>query len=403
MAAIMTVCSKDLGLPVVEPFYLHLYQDANAYAAYTYGFARLREDIVRITLAVPQENRLHINMERARGQSWGTLLRLLAHEYGHNVEYVLIGSTRAWSQWIREGFADWVAAKVMDSLGWESYSSSLSRAQRELSRYGSSLPRLSQIENTADWLRALDQPKGKVGTYDLAFLAVHRLIEKRGAAGMMDYFQSEDFPGSFGLTWSDFERELQGALNEIAAANKVSSGDLRAQPKPEWKVGYQWQYALRGLGVKGTFLNEVVREEISDGIPTYILRIGRNEYPHTKDMLSVLATLSGGKTISKNNPPLAPLAWPLEVGKQWRNNFVVESAEQKPSQRIDMETVVAGVERVNVPAGAFEAFRIESYAFRTGELISEQWYAPQAKWFVKSKIYRQEGVIEQELVSFTVD
>lgn len=403
MAAIITVCSKDLGLPVVEPFYVHLYKDANAYAGYTLGFARLPEQIVRLTLAIPSENRLHINMERVQGRPWGSLLKILAHEYAHNVEYVVIGSTRPWVQWMREGFADWVAAKVLDSLGWESYPSALARAKRELSRNGNALPKFSQLENTKDWLNTVDQPKGKVKTYGLAFVAMDRLIEKRGLSGMMNYFKSDDFQGSFRLTWSDFERELEGVVNHLVAAKAVRRSGLKAERRPDWKIGYQWRYAVTGPGIKATALNEVVREETFDSVPVYVLRVGKNEHIHTKDTLSVLATLSGGKTVTKNNPPLLLLSWPLEVGKEWRNSFLVENVEQKSSQRIDMEVVVADVEQVKVPAGVFEAFRIETYAFQTGELISEQWYAPQVKGFVKSRTYRQEGPVDLELVSYKVD
>lgn len=402
MAAVMTVCSQDLGLPVVEPFYLHLYKDANAYAAYTFGFARLPEQIVRLTLALPQENRLHINIERTRGQPWGSLLRILAHEYAHNVEYVLISSARPWIQWIREGFADWVAAKVLDSLGWENYSTELARARQELSRYKGSLPKLTLVEDSRVWLNMVDQPKGKIITYKLAFIAVDKLIEKRGLSGMMNYFRSDDFQGSFGLTWSDFETELTSILTDLGEARAGIRKGSKAE-RPEWKVGYQWQYALKGPGIRTTTTSELIREDTFEGAPSYVLRIGMNEYLYTRDGLALLATLAGGRTIRKNNPPLQPLSWPLEVGKEWRSNIVVENLEQKSSQRMDIETVVANNEEVKVSAGTFETFKIEIYSFQTGELMWEHWYSPQIKWFVKSKAYRQEGVIEQELISFKLD
>ena len=402
IAAIMTVCAEDLGFPPIEPFRLYLYKDPDAYSFYTDGFPRMREDNIRLTLAAPHENTLHINFAISKGQPWGMLLRLLAHDYGHNLEFSLIGGAQPRSQWLREGFADWIAAKVMDALGWESYASSISRAERELARYGPTLPLLSQLETTADWLRVLDRPKGRVGTYDVAFLAVNKLVEKRGAAGIMDYFQSENFPDSFGLTRGEFDRELQQTVNELIAANRPPRDSLQA-PAPEWKAGYQWQYLFTAAGIKGIVLNRVTREEMFEKTPSYVLAIGRNEYPHTKDNLSVLATVSGGKTLSKNDPPDTPLAWPLEAGKQWQNKFVAENPEQRRSQRIDTEAVVAAVEDIRVPAGKFAAFKIETYETQSGELISEQWYAPEVRWFVKSKIYREEGPVEQELISFKLD
>lgn len=214
MAAVITVCSQELGLPVVEPLYLHLYKDTAAYAAYASGHGRLPHEIANFAVAVAQENRIHINMERTRGRPWGSLVRILAHEYTHNVEHSLTGSLRSGAQWIREGFADWVAAKVMHSLGWQDYAASLHLARQAVVREKDSLPKLSDLAKPKDWVNLASQPKGSIMTYRLAFVAVDRLIEKKGVRGMILYFGSEDFQGSFGLSWSDFETEFKKVLIE---------------------------------------------------------------------------------------------------------------------------------------------------------------------------------------------
>jgi len=105
MAAVITVTSKDLGLPIVKPLYLHLHKDTNAFAANAgkYGH-RLRPEMVKFAIAVAEEGRFHVNMERARGRTWGALLRTLADEYAQKIEYVFSSLNRA-LQWIREGFA----------------------------------------------------------------------------------------------------------------------------------------------------------------------------------------------------------------------------------------------------------------------------------------------------------
>lgn len=403
MAAIVTVCSQDLGLPVVHPLYIHLYKDANAYAAYTFGFARMPEAFVRLTLAVPQQNRLHINTERTKGHTWGGLLRLLAHEYSHIVEYAIVGSATPWSQWQREGFAEWISAKVLDSLGWESYASSLARAERALARYGASAPRLSQLEQTPQWVSAIDQPKGKVRAYGLAFLAVHRLIEKRGLPVFIRYFREENFQGNFGLSWGEFEAEMRATVNKLVQEGSAKKSPLRDEGTPELKAGFRWQYLLKGPGVRAPVTGEVVREDTFDGVPAYLLKFGNNEYLYTKDRLAHLATLSGGKALVKNRPPFGLLSGPLEAGKTWKHEGVTENVLLNSSRKIETEAFITAVETVKVPAGAFEAFRIETYAYRTGELISEQWYAPQVKWFAKTKAYRDDGVIEQELTGYKVD
>jgi hypothetical protein len=402
LAAIMTVCAEDLGFPRVDPLILHLYDNADAYSYHTDGLPRLRGDKIRLSLAAPHENSLHINLQAVGGRSWGDLLRLLAHEYGHNLEHTLTGRAQAPGRWIREGFADWIAAKVMDALGWESYSSSISRAEREMAHSAPLLRRPSELERTGEWLWALDRPKGRAVTHALTLIAVDRLVKKRGAAGMMDYFQSGNFSKSFGLAREDFERELDETAARLAAAHRPRR-DVRQARNPQWKTGYRWQYLFTAAGIKGTVINQVTREETFEQSPSYVLTIGKNEYPHAKNSLRVLATLSGGKVTSKNVPPSQPLAWPLEVGKQWRNDYVAEEPEQRRAERIDTEVVVAAIEEIRVPAGTFEAFRVETYDAQTGELILEQWYAPRARWFVKSKIYREEGPLVQELVAYKLD
>src|SRR5262249_34941965 len=151
-------------------------------------------------------------------------------------------------------------------------------------------------------------------------------------------------------------------------------GGAQAQ-KPQWKPGYQWRYALSAPGFKPALIvNEIVREDVFDGVPVYILAAGKNEYPHDKESLSVLAALSGGNTLSKNDPPSLPLNWPLRVGLKWENDYVVVDAEHKQTAKIETRVVVADFETVHVPAGAFPSFRIETYT--AGSLISDQWYAP---------------------------
>jgi hypothetical protein len=403
LAAIVTVCTADLDLPPVEPLYIHLYNDAASYSFYTGRFSGITENKTpRLTFALPHENQLHVNLESVRGQSWGALLRIIAHEYGHNIEFVITAGETI-PRWISEGFAEWVAARVTDGLGWESYSSSLSRAERELSRSENRPPQLSQLEDDSAWTKISSQPRGRVATYDLAFIAVHKLIENRGPSALIDYFTSRDFLAAFGTSPQAFERTMESEFDAIQRAAAAPPSGSQAQ-KPQWKTGYHWRYALRAPGFKSAIVaNDVVREDLFEGTPVFVLAAGKNEYPHDKDRLSVLATLSGGKTINKNDPPSLPLDWPLKVGIRWENDYVVEDLEHKESEQIETEVVVADLEMVRVPAGTFPAFRIETYALPGGELISDQWYAPAVKWFVKSKFYREDGVIEQDLVTFKAD
>lgn len=170
--------------------------------------------------------------------------------------------------------------------------------------------------------------------------------------------------------------------------------------KPEWKVGNEWRYGWKVVDTSGTLTREVIREDTFSGVPSYVVRVGKNENFYTKDDLGLIATMSGGKVTLKRDASYEPLSWPLEVGKEWKSSFTL--LEGKVSQTYNNRIVVAKVETIEVPAGIYEAFKIEVYSTYSGNLLSEYWYSPQVKWFVKARIY-QDGVRDEELLSFKVD
>lgn len=187
-----------------------------------------------------------------------------------------------------------------------------------------------------------------------------------------------------------------------AGSTRVVSPRLKAE-KPEWQTGYEWRYAWKTPAGSGTLTREIVREDTFQGVPAYVVRTGGNESFYTKDVLSSLATMSRGRLVSKNSPPYQGYSWPLEVGKEWRNTYTRENLEEKSSQNFDFRMVVTGVEEVKVPAGSFEALKVEVYQFSGGNVLVEYWYSPKAKWNVKTRTYLQGGIREEELISFKVD
>lgn len=189
---------------------------------------------------------------------------------------------------------------------------------------------------------------------------------------------------------------------ETVQAKPIMRPGMKAE-KPEWKVGFEWQYAWKRPGGSGTFTREIVREAIFEGVLCYVIRNGQEENFHPKDTLGLLATMSGGKLTFKRDVPFQPVSWPLEVGKMWRNTFTLERLEQKSSQTFDTRFVVPRIEEVAVPAGTFEAFKIENYNFDTGRLEAEYWYSPKVRRFVKERLYQERGILERDLISFKAD
>ncbi len=64
--------------------------------------------------------------------------------------------------------------------------------------------------------------------------------------------------------------------------------------------------------------------------------------------------------------------------------------------------IVSEIDNVTVPAGTFLAARVQGYDSRSGRLMSEYWYSPTTKWFVKSRDYSDIAFRDDELTNFTI-
>src|SRR5712692_7443183 len=113
--------------------------------------------------------------------------------------------------------------------------------------------------------------------------------------------------------------------------------------------------------------------------------------------------MSQGKLITKRTPPRRFVSWHLEVGREWRDVYELDDQQEKSSRKLAFRRVVSKIEEVTTPTGNFETFKIESYNQPDGRLLTEHWYSPAVKWFVKIKETLRDGVREEELASFNVD
>ena len=104
------------------------------------------------------------------------------------------------------------------------------------------------------------------------------------------------------------------------------------------------------------------------------------------------------------------LSFPLQIGKSWTYANQVETKTDQGDFLMDAKVTVAAYEKVTVPAGRFDAFRIESKgkAGQQGaagagawEFTETSWYAPSARAVVK-EVYRDSmtGERVRELASY---
>jgi hypothetical protein len=401
MAAIITVCRDDLGLPVVDPLYVHLYKNAASFASYSRGWTTLPIDVGNV-IASARENKIHLNIEKTNERPWGALVGLLAHEFAHNVDYrIAPGGNRRGVRWFAEGFGHWVAARVLDALGWQSYDVTLHQAKRELARHRDLILGLSWLRDNRYWESVLQKPKGYIRTYSLAFVAVDRLIKKKGLTSAIEYIKTADFEGSFNESQVAYKADL---WSSVAGFEQLERSSF-AIHKPDWKVGYEWTYEERLPGTRATLRKQVIKADSIHNTPVFVVKVDNEEEFYTKKTLGIIATKKNGNLSTERDKPNEFFSWPMEAGKEWRNTYTIRDLENKGSGVIDRLMVIGNMEEVNVPAGTFGAAKIEAYDNRSGRLEAEYWYSPTAKWFVRAVNY---GVAdgfarERSLVSFKID
>jgi len=176
------------------------------------------------------------------------------------------------------------------------------------------------------------------------------------------------------------------ALCWLVAAPPAAAQKPRAE-RPTYELGEQWV--------------------LSDGVYD-LIRVDKDAYvfsagPHrqiqlTKDLAVASVTKDG--RVEWQLDPTPKLAWPMEVGK-WGviHNGVLHNRDHPTGVRVRLTWEVKAYESVRVPAGTFQAFRIEYLAelgatadvFRRGVAVPGRqfwtlvtWYAPDARRLVKA-------------------
>jgi hypothetical protein len=392
MATVMTICNEDLHFPVVDPIQLLLYKNTASFASYGQGWRTLPIDTDNIT-AFNDSARIHINLERTHGKEWSRLIDLLAHEYGHAIGSVAGG--RHLSHWFSEGFASWIAARVLHSLGWQDYALALERAKLELRNEQDLVTDLRALD--WHWEALRETPRGRIKTYVLAFVAVERLIVRGGLPATMQFVKTGRFSRSFPFSWTDFKADFERHVSSLTPPNKP---DETIMQKPDWKMGDQWIYAVKYPGDKPSTTKTIIREDTFEGKVAYVMKSEDRELFYSKQTLERLAIMKDRKVSSKKYNPSHDFSWPLTVGKRWENAYAWEDLLTHDRRHRNLSMRVLEIEKVKVPAGTFPAARIQGYDSDTGRLMREFWYSPTTKWLVKLRDYSDIAFEEEELTSF---
>jgi hypothetical protein len=172
--------------------------------------------------------------------------------------------------------------------------------------------------------------------------------------------------------------------------------------RPVVQVGDQWRFAVYYAAPSTAPNRAWVITSVS---PTGIEGTENGEPLRLTPELNVLDS----PRHKESNP--RGLSFPLEVGKRWRyaSDWVFKPKGSKGSSVVDV--AVIGYEKVRVPAGEFDAFKLVSKASLggtspinsqyAGEVVTTYWYAPAAFAIVKSVSHNPYlGTSTVELVQF---
>jgi len=252
LAAIVFVMTRDLKLPAADgtvTFYPNsMVLESALIAEYEKDFEQLERQLgpkekerfqatktenialaarqrATTAVAVGMYKRVLVNELILVRYSWSERIRVLAHELTHTVEKNLVdGQLMSADLWLVEGFAEWVAYKVLDALDVESFAQGRKQAidVTVKARQYQTFPLLTQLVTGAEW-QTWARSLGREATYNQAFLAVDFLIEEKGLSPMVEYFglfrrlndRERNFTTAFGKSVGEFEGEFNQHLQVL--------------------------------------------------------------------------------------------------------------------------------------------------------------------------------------------
>ena len=210
-------------------------------------------------------------------------------------------------------------------------------------------------------------------------------------------------------------RERTAELSKaVAASSSQAAGSRPADSSaptptdawvnaPTWKIGYEWSYRWESPRGGGTFVWRVISEETVEGTDYYVVDSGRYQGYHRKSDLAYFQQKDRGVLEYKYTPPSPNFAWPMHVGRVWEQLYVQERPRDRSTSNLLRVWRVEAKEKISVPAGTFQAFKIVSRNKWNNSVSSETWMAPEVKGIVRNDLHNDYGVEKRELTAFKVD
>lgn len=156
--------------------------------------------------------------------------------------------------------------------------------------------------------------------------------------------------------------------------------------RPQISVGESWEYSFRDTRNSRTGCTYSLTVT---GVTTDTITVDMQNPQHCNIGALAESTVYD-KDFNLMYAGLTPYrtnAFPLTSGKQWNQKFTYNTEANTPLNN-DVTAKVVAIEKVTVPAGTFDAYKVvveRKYQsqYVSGTITETRWYAPQAKNYVR--------------------
>ena len=160
---------------------------------------------------------------------------------------------------------------------------------------------------------------------------------------------------------------------------------------PQYKIGDTWTYTSTNLSNNTRISTYTDTVKKIDGDVVFFQKVNK------RGIESEMLTTLEGNVISVAGNTVTPyfptFSFPMNTSKKWEKDYETTHTSDGAKTAGTLKAEVISYEKVTVPAGTFDAFKTEYYAFyqrvdgtsRHGKFINTYWYAPSAKRFVKEE------------------
>lgn len=148
--------------------------------------------------------------------------------------------------------------------------------------------------------------------------------------------------------------------------------------------GTKWIYrSVNQAGATTTMTFVVLGEGTYEGKPVYRVSAGLDTFIYDRTTANLICSFRMGKEVFVASPHDGTLSSPLWVGKSWKASFTAHDRVRGFSHSpVEVNWKVDAFEEVTVPAGTFQAFRLQS-SIAPATAFSTLWYAPELNLIVK--------------------